>query len=215
MSNPRPDLVPPSNRLPGPALVANHSRPRPATPTPRGNPELRGGGGRNHRINPAQLRAARRSARWIRRPRASLHGTTSSSRKHLSSSPRSDGETEARPRPPGPHSLRFAPPGIPRCSHLEGSPARLRGARLWGEGRVKGGGGGKGGGDAAAARRASCTRRKANNSAAPTGEESALGATCQNTSSKVVKLIQRRVREPARAGLGPDPKELMSHSMID
>lgn len=44
LSNPRPDLVPPSNPLPGPALLANHSRPRPATPTPRGNPQLRGGG---------------------------------------------------------------------------------------------------------------------------------------------------------------------------
>lgn len=44
-SNPRPELVPPSNPLLGPALLANHSRPRPATPTPRGNPALRGGAG--------------------------------------------------------------------------------------------------------------------------------------------------------------------------
>lgn len=45
-----------------------------------------------------------------------------------------------------PTAFTLPPPGIPRCSHLEGSPARLRGARLWGEGRVKGGRGGKGGG---------------------------------------------------------------------
>lgn len=123
------------------------------------------------------------------------------------------------PQPPGPRSLPFVP-GRPQMLTRGGQPREAlgggqRGARLWGEGRVKGGGGGGVRGEDAAARRASCTRRKANNSAAPTGEESALGATCQNTSSKVVKLIQRRAREPARAGLGPDPKELMSHSMID
>lgn len=112
LSNPRPHLVPASNPLLGPALLANHSRPHPATPTPRGNPELRGGEGGNHRINPALLRAALRSAGWIRRPRASPHPLTSS-RQHLSSSPQSNGETEARPQPPGPHNLRFAPRASP------------------------------------------------------------------------------------------------------
>lgn len=52
------------------------------------------------------------------------------------------------PQPPGPRSLPFVP-GRPQMLTRGGQPREAlgggqRGARLWGEGRVKGGGGGGG-----------------------------------------------------------------------
>lgn len=146
--------------------------------------------------------------------------------------PWSNGETEARltcrareqghPRRVVPETFPLSPWASPDAHPgpgLKNNPKRDTGGaggpggpRPRGEGRVKGAGGtrrgGRGAGGAGdnAARRASCIRRKANNSAAPTGEEPALGATCQNTSSKVVKLIQRASEGACESRLGPQSK---------
>lgn len=124
----------------------------PALPHPPRGVTRRCGAVRGHlRTNRALLRAALCSPGWIQRPRAPppSHDAVPELIPHRATGKLRHGPCGEKGRSHRVPAAFPLSPGVPRCSHVEGSPVRRwgggpRGARLWGEGRVKGGGGGGG-----------------------------------------------------------------------